>query len=69
MVDAFFHEQLGAVLVMQAVMLNNDADSGFIGEAFYLRTPCDGDPVYLEELADFIQEHWVEGAQPTFSAN
>lgn len=68
-IDAFYHERMGAVLVCNVETTIEGATPPQVGEPFLLRTPCDGDPEYLEQLATYLQEHWVDGDKPTFSTN
>lgn len=68
-IDAFYHEQMGVVLICNVTTVIDGAASVQVGEPFLLQTPCDGDPEYLELVAAHLQEYWVDGDKPGFSAN
>lgn len=74
MVEAFHHDRLGLVLVMRTITVIDGGEPHDFAEPFYLRASggnpaASGDPEYLEQVTAHIQEHWVDGDKPTFSAN
>lgn len=71
-VEAFYHERLGVVLIAtKTPVVDNAFNRHLAGEPrlCYFQTASDGNPAYLRIVSDHLREYWMSDEPTSPSPN